>query len=162
MIRSKLDNVELAERFVMMSEKFLMASKFENNKLDFALGSIYEPMYVEPNEPACNTIACHGGWGLVLLRKSYYPIGDFTTGARLIAQFLGFEDQFAYMDWATYNANIWGSRGSDKMFSWHGFQSFGIANHNERKKVTLLVIAQWYANVAARLLGVETREIDYE
>lgn len=138
-----LDNIELADRFIQMAEKFIGIFKERQTKLNF------DKSKVEIN--ACGTIACHGGFGLLALSPRKVRTEDFNDGARKLALFLGFEDDDDLENWALANPDIWGGEDGHWMFCPGGYRAFGRTE--EDPPMTLGDIASWYLDVAGRLLG---------
>ncbi len=153
--KSIYDNVELGRRFNEMGKKFLRIHEIEATKVDFSA--------MEISRHACGTVACHGGFAALALDiKPRWAQYTYQLGADALAEFLGFENYGEMLLWAEENPRIWGSDYGHEMFSGCGHFAF-TANRVEKdtREITLLVIAQWYANVASRLLGNVTREIIY-
>ncbi len=148
--RNKFDDLTFAERLIDVSEGFLSLHSKGGNTVDFAEMSV--------TRHRCRTVACHGGFAVLLFPKKGST--TFADGGERLAQHLGFSGYDAILNWAKSNPELWGSEWGDHMFSYTGYKSFGRDVNDGT--VTLLVIAQWYANVAARVLGLAPREVIYE
>ncbi len=150
--------IDLAERFIQMSEKFLTVVKEQSPILRFAAAKATE----YETRTSCGTVACHGGFGLIILPEDKDDLASlsFVDGAHRIAQFLGFESMSCFIRWAGNYPEYWGNRRGIDMFTTAGAEAFG-ADRNSYRQVSLLTVAQWYANVAARLLRVTPSEVIY-
>lgn len=146
MIKSKYDDVELAARFIEMSEKFLAIYKNERTVLNFGEPHILHNI--------CGTTACHGGFAALVLKAKPRPcFTAYELGAEALALFFGFTTASELSNWAGMNVKTWGGMNGGYMFHYRGYIAFGY-DLEEEDDCTLLTIAAWYANVAARLLGV--------
>lgn len=64
----------------------------------------------------CGSPMCHGGWYAFicgLTRKGY---NDFSDGANLMAEHLGFEDSDELKGWADEHPELWGNKYGEDMF----------------------------------------------
>lgn len=141
-MKSKFSNLELAEKFLELSDKF--KNYYEKNKtvLDFT------QFDVDTNE--CGTVACHGGFGLCILgTPEEIDDFDYSDGAFLISEYLGFKFKFELEAWAEANPKIWGSSYGDSMFSDVGYLSFGFKKDSN---ITLLDISNHYKKVSENLI----------
>lgn len=138
----KYDNVQLADRFIKMAEKFLPYANNETCTLDMdEMAVIKHP---------CKTVACHGGYaGLIFNTGNWY--GD---GADALAKYLGFRETYSMSprenleSWAYDNSLIWGNEEGDSMFSC--VAAFGKPDWND--EATLEDVVIHYLAVAKRLL----------
>lgn len=72
---------------------------------------------------ACGTPMCHAGWYLIATSKvTNYT--SYSQGASLIAEHLGFVDEFYLKLWADKNQNIWGNEKGVLMFC--SSSAFGV------------------------------------
>lgn len=135
-----MNNIDRAERFILLAEKFIHVFKTEKTCLDF------DTMRITSH--ACGTVACHGGWGLVALApEKITDKSSFVEGAVAIARSLGFKDDDELTKWAGDNPHLWGSHKGGEMFTRTGYEAFAST-----EDMTLGDIASWYLDVAGRLL----------
>ena len=135
-----MNNIDRAERFILLAEKFIHIFKTQETVLNFDTMRI--------TRHACGTAACHGGWGLVALApEKVTDESSFITGAIEIAKFLGFKDDDELTEWANDNPHLWGSDMGSEMFTCVGYEAFAGTEY-----MTLGDIASWYLDVAGRLL----------
>lgn len=156
MPKNNFDRLELADKFIQMSEKFMNIYARGRMEVRFSV--------TELNEHPCGTVACHGGYGLIALRDEMPEIKDeksFVEGSRAIALFLGFIDEADYIQWANEYPEYWGCEHGKWMFTFQGRRAFNL-EYPSTNSTSLLTIAIWYANVAARLIGVTPYEIHYD
>lgn len=152
----KYNSVELALRFEELGNKFI--DYFEKNKTVLNFNS----MGVEKTE--CGTVACHGGFGIVVLGNANNYNDYYIGGAILIAKFLGFEyDVHSGLDeseqltkWALDNSEIWGNMYGSSMFSYYGYLAF---DKTKEELITLEDIAKKYFDIAYRLTHIRNTTI---
>ena len=125
-----------------LADFFGVLASDRGNILDFSM-----PIAVEK---ACETVACHGGYGLVLPIPSPGPsvYEDFFVGAEKIARVMGFEESDDYATWAQKNSSLWGNIFGALMFHFDGYLAFGEV---DPAKCGLKTVSDWYAAMAARL-----------
>lgn len=151
---SELDGnkfIELGRMFINLSDD----NHMDSNNLDFELSHVdYDN--VEPLNH-CSTVACHGGWGSVLLiGEEEYGFPSFDAGAVAIAEFLGFEsdpgrerdadDVFLY--WADRRPDMWGNDQGLSMFSCDGYRAFGFM---AGESISIKDIGKHYLKVGERI-----------
>lgn len=155
---TQLNDLELAERFAELADKFLELIKthdLDTVEVAFARG------YVKAEVPTCGTVACHGGWAALLFAEELplptkyksslgYDIYSFFSGAEALANFLGFSDDDALRYWADCNSTIWGNDLGLMMFSAHGHLAFDKA---DGESTSLLDIVAKYLQVSTNLLN---------
>jgi len=64
---------------------------------------------------ACGTPMCHAGWYLIATSKVTSHT-SYSDGAELMAEHLGFANDFYLKLWAKQNSDIWGNREGESMF----------------------------------------------
>lgn len=132
------DNLQLADRFLSLAEKFMPYAKNEQCILDMGEGRVIQH--------SCKTIACHGGYACLIfgLKSKKY-----TTGAHKIAEYLGFKSRHSLKDWAHNNSEIWGNEDGYHMFSLNCAFDCSVFN-----KETLKDVVSHYIGVAERLMNM--------
>lgn len=160
---TKLTREELADRFDSLSDKFLEVSRTEKGVVDFSMPCVGKL-------PECGTVACHGGWGAVVLgedvkyrefrdwddlneNSDYFNSATTTSyhdGITLIAEFLGFYGRHFFEDWAKCYGGYWGNSYGRMMFGNLGYSAFTDPG-KDHQTIDLYQIQKWYREVAARL-----------
>lgn len=138
-----MNNIDRADRFIQMAEKFINIFATEKTRLDFSQCDVVKH--------TCGTVACHGGYALLALKPGSIRNQDFDAGSIAVGKFLGFEGCSDFEDWAQRNPTIWGSENGELMFCCEGPMAFGRTLESE--PMNLGDIAAWYLDVAKRLLG---------
>ena len=142
-----------ANKFSEMGHKFIAIhaqNGLASDNLDFSV------TYVE--EHPCGTVACHGGWGLVILKpvkNDDRPAKFYSTGSNAIAKYLGFDDgddnaaRHKFISWAHHNPLLWGNRYGLDGFGIKGYKAFG----KNKGECTLEDIGNHYIEVGKRIIA---------
>lgn len=133
----KYDNLQLADQFLKMAEKFLPYASNPKNELDMYESDIKKNL--------CGTVACHGGYAALALNLN---TKCFLVGAVKLAQYLGFPDDEYLELWAEGHKNIWGSNGEFMFCNDTAFVDSGHA--------TMFNVVEKYLSVAKRLMEIKS------
>lgn len=136
---------ELANNFIRVGKDFELLAQKESNELDFGKS------YVEID--SCGTVACHGGWGVVLYAPSNEVL-DYEEGAGFIENQLGFDirNGLNLEIFAEDNPEWWGNDLGRYMFGGVGYEAFGF-EWADRDECTLESIGNHYIEVGNRILN---------
>lgn len=129
------------EKFEWLGNEFIQIHERENlsaENLNFPLGA------AEKRE-SCGTVACHGGWGNVILNTE---LGYYEHGANAIARHLGFKSGEEMMYFFIVNYVLWGNFFAGRMFCFDGYKAFGFGTPGI---CTLKDIGNHYIAVARRI-----------
>lgn len=144
MSKSKYDDSVLATKLDEVGDKFLKLFNSQATKVDFIKVD-------HPKASKCGTVACHGGWGLVILPAGLGILDgwrSYSVGADRISKHLGFWGTAAFESWAAVHPTIWGNGYGGCMFGGRGEWAFG---KESGETCTLEDIGNHYKDVAGRL-----------
>lgn len=91
----------------------------QENHLDLMEGAVNQ-------DHQCGTVHCIGGWYAMAICDISKPI-DWTHGALVMVDHLGFDRRSDLNNWAEENPDIWGNKCGDSVFTekaaWNGANS---------------------------------------
>jgi hypothetical protein len=106
--------------YVIGRLQLVIGQACKEGALDMDEGRVYS----EVDNYDCGTVHCVGGWYAfanlrrqVIKSRIKHGYVSFKNGAKLLANDLGFANQFILEDWANDNPRIWGNINGYYMFS---------------------------------------------
>ena len=131
-----------------------VADTFKRLAIDNPQGTVEMNETDLPSE--CDTFACHAGWYAHANKERLDDVfsSDYSNGARMMAEDLGFDHQTDLEAWARLNPDLWGNKKGAELFTYDcAFTT--VSDSISEEPDALAMIGEHWQGVTDRLKHLE-------